>query len=97
MKLQELKNKNPEELLKQAEKLNIENPSSYRKQDLVFAILKNIALDGETIEGLGIIEIMQDGFGFLRSPESNYLPGPDDIYVSPGQIKKFSLRTGYGI
>ncbi len=97
MKLQELKNKNPEELLIQAEKLEIENPSSYRKQDLVFAILKKIALDGETIEGLGIIEIMQDGFGFLRSPESNYLPGPDDIYVSPGQIKKFSLRTGDGI
>ncbi len=97
MKLQELKNKNPEELLKHAEKLEIENPSSYRKQDLVFAILKKIALDGETIEGVGIIEIMQDGFGFLRSPESNYLPGPDDIYVSPGQIKKFSLRTGDGI
>ena len=97
MRLQELKNKNPEELLKHAEKLEIENPSAYRKQDLVFAILKKIAQDGETIEGVGIIEIMQDGFGFLRSPESNYLPGPDDIYVSPGQIKKFSLRTGDGI
>jgi len=94
MNLQELKNKDPEELLKQADNLGIESPSSFRKQDLMFAILKKIALEGETITGLGVIEIMQDGFGFLRSPESNYLPGPDDIYVSPNQIKKFSLRTG---
>jgi len=94
MNLQDLKNKEPEELLKQADKLGIENPSSFRKQDLMFAILKQIALDGTSIIGLGVIEIMQDGFGFLRSPESNYLPGPDDIYVSPNQIKKFSLRTG---
>ena len=94
MNLQELKNKKPEELLKQADKLEIENPSSLRKQDLMFAILKKIATDGEIITGLGVIEIMQDGFGFLRSAESNYLPGPDDIYVSPTQIKKFSLRTG---
>ena len=94
MNLQELKNKQPEELLKQADKLEIENPSSLRKQDLMFAILKKIANDGEIITGLGVIEIMQDGFGFLRSSESNYLPGPDDIYVSPAQIKKFSLRTG---
>ena len=94
MNLQELKIKNPEELLVQADKLGIENPSSLRKQDLMFAILKKIALDGEVITGIGVIEIMQDGFGFLRSPESNYLPGPDDIYVSPSQIKKFSLRTG---
>ena len=94
MNLQELKNKQPEELLKQADKLEIENPSSLRKQDLMFAILKKIATDGEIITGLGVIEIMQDGFGFLRSAESNYLPGPDDIYVSPTQIKKFSLRTG---
>ena len=86
--------KEPEELLKQADKLEIENPSSLRKQDLMFAILKQIALDGSSILGLGVIEIMQDGFGFLRSSESNYLPGPDDIYVSPSQIKKFSLRTG---
>ncbi len=97
MNLQELKIKNPEELLKQAEKLDIENPSSYRKQDLMFAILKKIANEGETITGIGVIEIMQDGFGFLRSPESNYLPGPDDIYVSPSQIKRFSLRTGDSI
>ncbi len=94
MNLQDLKNKQPEELLKEATKLEIENPSSLRKQDLMFAILKKIANDGEIITGLGVIEIMQDGFGFLRSSESNYLPGPDDIYVSPSQIKKFSLRTG---
>jgi len=94
MNLQELKIKNPEELLKKAEKLGIENPSSLRKQDLMFAILKKIASEGETITGIGVIEIMQDGFGFLRSPESNYLAGPDDIYVSPTQIKKFSFRTG---
>jgi len=94
MNLQELKNKEPEELLKQADKIGIENPSSFRKQDLMFAILKKIALEGELITGSGVIEIMQDGFGFLRSRESNYLPGPDDIYVSPSQIKKLSLRTG---
>jgi transcription termination factor Rho len=97
MNLQDLKNKEPEDLLKQADTLNIENPSSLRKQDLMFSILKKIAQDGETITGIGVIEIMQDGFGFLRSPESNYLPGPDDIYISPSQIKKFSLRTGDSI
>ena len=97
MNLQELKQKEPEELLKQAEKIGIENPSSYRKQDLMFAILKQIASDGTIIIGMGVIERLQDGFGFLRSPESNYLPGPDDIYVSPNQIKKFSLRTGDSI
>ena len=97
MNLQDLKNKEPEDLLKQADTLNIENPSSLRKQDLMFSILKKIAQDGETITGIGVIEILQDGFGFLRSPESNYLPGPDDIYISPNQIKKFSLRTGDSI
>ena len=97
MNLQDLKNKEPEDLLKQADTLNIENPSSLRKQDLMFSILKKIAQDGETITGIGVIEIMQDGFGFLRSTESNYLPGPDDIYISPSQIKKFSLRTGDSI
>ena len=97
MNLQNLKNKKPEDLLKQADTLNIENPSSLRKQDLMFAILKKIAQDGETITGNGVIEIIQEGFGFLRSPESNYLPGPDDIYISPSQIKKFSLRTGDSI
>ena len=94
MNLQDLKNKQPEELLKQADQLEIENPSSLRKQDLMFAILKKIANDGEIITGLGVIEIMQDGFGFLRSSESNYLPGPDDIYISPSQVKRFGLRTG---
>ena len=94
MNLQELKSKNPEELLKQADELGIENPSSLRKQDLMFSILKTIAEEGTAITGVGVIEIMQDGFGFLRSSESNYLPGPDDIYVSPSQIRKFSLRTG---
>ena len=97
MNLQDLINKEPEDLLKQADLLNIENPSSLRKQDLMFSILKKIAQDGETITGIGVIEIMQDGFGFLRSPESNYLQGPDDIYISPSQIKKFSLRTGDSI
>ena len=97
MNLQNLKNKEPEDLLKQADTLNIENPSSLRKQDLMFAILKKIAQDGETITGNGVIEIIQEGFGFLRAPESNYLPGPDDIYISPSQIKKFSLRTGDSI
>ena len=94
MNLQELKGKEPQELLKQADKLGIENPSSLRKQDLMFAILKTIAEEGEIITGLGVIEIMQDGFGFLRSSESNYLPGPDDIYVSPSQIRRFNMRTG---
>jgi transcription termination factor Rho len=94
MNLQELKNKEPEELLKQADKLEIENPSSFRKQDLMFAILKKIAADGKLITGSGVIEIMHDGFGFLRSQESNYLPGPDDIYVNSNQIKKLSLKTG---
>ena len=93
MKLQDLKLKTPEDLLKQAEDLEIENASSLRKKDLMFAILKKLA-DKNPIMGEGVIEIMQDGFGFLRSPESNYLPGPDDIYVSPNQIRKFSLRTG---
>ena len=94
MNLKELKIKDPEELLQQANNLEIENPSSLRKQDLMFAILKKIASDGELITGEGVIEILQDGFGFLRSPESNYLAAPNDIYVSPSQIKKFSLRTG---
>ena len=94
MNLQELKGKEPQELLKQADKLGIENPSSLRKQDLMFAILKTIAEEGEIITGLGVIEIMQDGFGFLRAMESNYLPGPDDIYISPSQIRRFGLRTG---
>ena len=94
MNLKELKTKKPEDLLKKAEELEIENASSLRKKDLMFAILKKLALDGTAITGEGVLETMQDGFGFLRSSESNYLPGPDDIYVSPSQIRKFSLRTG---
>ncbi|MCE3231505.1 MAG: transcription termination factor Rho [Alphaproteobacteria bacterium] len=94
MQLQELKRKPPAELLAQAEELEIENASSLRKQDLMFAILKKLAEKDVPIFGDGVVEILQDGFGFLRSPESNYLPGPDDIYVSPSQVRRFGLRTG---
>jgi len=94
MKLQELKNKKPADLLAFAEELEIENASSMRKQDMLFAILKELAERDVEIMGQGVVEILQDGFGFLRSPESNYLPGPDDIYVSPSQIRRFGLRTG---
>lgn len=94
MNLQELKRKPPAELLAQAEELEIENASALRKQDLMFAILKKLAEKEVPIFGDGVIEILQDGFGFLRSPESNYLPGPDDIYVSPSQVRRFGLRTG---
>jgi transcription termination factor Rho len=94
MKLQDLKNKKPADLLAFAEELEIENASSMRKQDMLFAILKELAEREVEIMGQGVVEILQDGFGFLRSPESNYLPGPDDIYVSPNQIRRFGLRTG---
>ena len=94
MNLQELKKKTPAELISQAEKLEIENPSTLRKQEILFAILKKLAQKNEQITGGGVIEVLQDGFGFLRAIESNYLPGPDDIYVSPSQIRKFGLRTG---
>jgi transcription termination factor Rho len=94
MKLQELKTKKPNELLEFAEDLEIENASSMRKQDMMFAILKELAERNVEITGDGVLEILQDGFGFLRSPESNYLAGPDDIYVSPSQIRRFGLRTG---
>src|ERR1700742_782434 len=94
MKLQDLKNKKPGDLLAFAEELEIENASSMRKQDMLFAILKELAERNVEIMGQGVVETLQDGFGFLRSPESNYLPGPDDIYVSPSQIRKFGLRTG---
>ena len=90
----DLKLKNPTELLEVAEKLEIENASSLRTQELLFAILKEYADNGTEIVGAGVMEVLSDGFGFLRSPESNYLPGPDDIYVSPQLIKKFGLRTG---
>ena len=94
MNLEELKKKSPAELIVQAEKLEIENPSTLRKQEILFAILKKLAQKNEQISGGGVLEVLQDGFGFLRAIESNYLPGPDDIYVSPSQIRKFGLRTG---
>ena len=94
MHLKELKEKSPTELLKYAEDLGVENASTLRTQELLYAILKHLATQDITITGDGVIEIMQDGFGFLRSPKANYLAGSDDIYVSPSQIKKFCLRTG---
>jgi transcription termination factor Rho len=94
MKLRDLKIKKPNELLEFAEDLEVENASSMRKQDMMFAILKELAERNVEINGDGVLEILQDGFGFLRSPESNYLAGPDDIYVSPSQIRRFGLRTG---
>jgi transcription termination factor Rho len=94
MHLQDLKRKTPADLLAFAEEHGIENPSNQRRQDLMFAILKIMADKGTSIDGDGVLEILQDGFGFLRSPEANYLPGPDDIYVSPSQVRRFSLRTG---
>ena len=94
MSLQELKEKSPAELVQLAEELDIENAASLRKQGMMFAILKALADEGAEIYGGGTLEVLQDGFGFLRAPESNYLPGPDDIYVSPNQIRKLGLRTG---
>jgi transcription termination factor Rho len=94
MKLQDLKAKSPTDLLAFAEELEIENASAMRKQDMLFAILKELAERNVEITGVGVLETLQDGFGFLRSPESNYLAGPDDIYVSPSQIRRFGLRTG---
>ena len=94
MHLKDLKSKNPSELLKIAEELKIENAGTLRKQDMIFAILKQMASNKDAIYGEGVLEILQDGFGFLRSSDANYLPGPDDIYVSPSQIKQHSLRTG---
>jgi len=94
MKLQDLKSKSPAALLELAEELKIENASAMRKQDMMFAILKQLAEQEVEITGSGVVEVLPDGFGFLRAPESNYLPGPDDIYVSPTQIRRFALRTG---
>ena len=94
IKLQDLKTKSAADLIEFAKEKGVENSSSLRKQELLFAILKSLADEDIEISGEGVIEILQDGFGFLRSPDSNYLPGPDDIYVSPSQIRKFSLRTG---
>ena len=94
MKLQDLKSKTPPELLAFAEEQEIENASTMRKQELMFAILKQLAAAETDIVGEGVVEVLSDGFGFLRSPDANYLPGPDDIYVSPSQIRRLSLRTG---
>ena len=94
MHLKDLKQKKNNELLKLASEHNIENAANMRRQDIMFSILKSVADKGTAIHGDGVIDILQDGFGFLRAPESNYLPGPDDIYVSPSQIRKFGLRTG---
>ena len=94
MKLSELKSKTPTELVGFAEEQEIENASTLRKQELLFAILKQLATREVDIIGEGVVEVLSDGFGFLRSPEANYLPGPDDIYVSPSQIRRFGLRTG---
>ena len=94
MKLQELKSKSPTDLLTFAESLEVENASTMRKQELMFAILKVVASQDIEIIGEGVVEVLQDGFGFLRSANANYLPGPDDIYISPSQIRRFSLKTG---
>jgi transcription termination factor Rho len=94
MKLQELKNKTPTDLLAFAEQVGVENASVMRKQELMFAILKILASQDIEIIGEGVVEVLQDGFGFLRSANANYLPGPDDIYISPSQIRRFSLKTG---
>ena len=94
MHLQELKQKSPADLLAYAEELEVENASTLRKQDMMFAILKQLANNDVAIYGSGVLEVLSDGFGFLRAPESNYLPGPDDIYISPSQVRRFGLRTG---
>ena len=94
IKLQDLKSKTPAELVSFAEENGVENASTMRKQELLFAILKQLSLAETDIVGEGVVEVLSDGFGFLRSPDANYLPGPDDIYVSPSQIRRFCLRTG---
>ncbi len=94
VKLQDLKRKSPTDMLSFAEQVGVENASTLRKQELMFAVLKELAAKDTEIIGTGVVEVLQDGFGFLRSPDANYLPGPDDIYVSPTQIRRFALRTG---
>src|SRR5687768_13014178 len=94
MKLQDLKAKTPAELVSFAEENGVENASTMRKQELMFAILKQLAIQETDIIGEGVVEVLSDGFGFLRSPDANYLPGPDDVYVSPSQIRRFGLRSG---
>ena len=94
MNIQDLKKKGSEQLIDEAEKLGIENASTLKRQEIYFAILKKLAEKGEEITGGGVLQLLQDGFGFLRAMESNYLPGADDIYISPNQIRRFGLRTG---
>src|SRR6201985_3864592 len=94
MKLQDIKSKTPAELVSFAEELEVENAPTMRKQELLFAILKQLSARETDILGEGVVEVLPDGFGFLRSPEANYLPGPDDIYVSPSQIRRFGIRHG---
>ena len=94
IKLQDLKNKSAPELIAFAEENGVENASVLRKQELLFAILKQLAAQDVEIIGEGVVEVLQDGFGFLRSPEANYLAGPDDIYVSPNMVRQYGLRTG---
>src|SRR6201987_6229310 len=94
MKLQDLKAKTPAELVSFAEELEVENASTMRKQELMFGILKQLSMRETDIVGEGVVEVLSDGFGFLRSPEANYLPGPDDIYVSPSKVRRFGIRTG---
>ena len=94
LNLADLKAKKPKDLLSMAEELEIENASTMRKGEMMFQILRERADEGWEISGDGVLEVVQDGFGFLRSPEANYLPGPDDIYVSPDMIRQYSLRTG---
>ncbi len=94
IKLQDLKDKTPAELVAFAEENEVESASTLRKQELLFAILKRLAAQEIEIIGEGVVEVLQDGFGFLRSPDANYLPGPDDIYISPSQLRRFSLKTG---
>ena len=94
MTLQDLNYKSPTEILEFAEEHGVENSSTLRKQEFMFAVLKQLAAKDVQITGIGVVEVLQDGFGFLRSPDANYLPGPDDIYISPSQIRRFALRTG---
>ena len=94
LSLQDLKSLRPAELIQFAEKAGLENAGSMRKQDIFVRVMKNLAEDDVQINGGGVLEVLQDGFGFLRAPEANYLPGPDDIYVSPNQVRKLGLRTG---